>query len=278
MSEPRSRFLESHPRLHFLEWNSNAKRTLVFLHGNSANAWWWQWVAAETGKEFRLLALDQRGHGDSEWVTPPAYRPFDYADDLARFIREICATGDDVSKPVVVGHSMGGLGTLAFTSRYPDLARAAVVIDTAIVSSKGRDRFLRRLKVLPTVVYPDLETAMARFRLMPNEGGIPPERLAAIAEKSLERTEQGGYTMKFDRESFFGGDGIPVLDTIRELRIRTLLVRAQMSRIMTQDASEVARASNPNVDLVVIPHAHHHVILEKPREVAETIEHFIENL
>jgi pimeloyl-ACP methyl ester carboxylesterase len=276
-SEPRSRFLESSPRLHFLEWNPNGKRTVVFLHGNSANAWWWQWVANEFGKEFRLLAIDQRGHGDSEWVKPPAYQPYDYADDLARFIREIGAS-EPAGKPFVVGHSMGGLGTLAFASRYPDEARAAVIIDTAVVSNKGRDRFLRRLKVLPTVVYPDFETAMARFRLMPDEGGIPKERLATIAEKSLMRTEQGGYTMKFDRESFFGGDGIPVLDTIRDVRIPTLLVRAQMSRIMTQEASELASASNPNVELVVIPHAHHHVILEKPREVAAAVVDFIDNL
>ncbi len=274
MSEPRSRFSNSGPRIHFLEWNPAASRTIVLLHGNSANAWWWQWVAAEFPKQFRLLALDQRGHGDSEWVKPPAYQPRDYAHDLARFVREEMRG----EKPVVVGHSMGGIATLAFASLYPEHARAVVAIDIAVASTRGRDRFLRRLKALPTVVYPDLDTAKGRFRLMPDEGGIPPERLLAIAEKSLERTEAGGYTLKFDRESFFGGDGIPVMDTIRELRVPTLLVRAQMSRIMTQEASEAATASNPRVKLNVIPSAHHHVILEKPREMARVVLDFIEQL
>jgi pimeloyl-ACP methyl ester carboxylesterase len=272
MSAPRSRFSHSSPRIHFMEWNPDASRTIVLLHGNSANAWWWQWVAAEMPKDLRLLALDQRGHGDSEWVKPPAYKPYDYAADLANFIREEVRD----RHPIVVGHSMGGVVTLAFAHRYAELARGVIVIDTAVVSTRGRDRFLHRLKALPTVVYPDLETAKARFRLMPNEGEIPEDRVLAIAEKSLMPAESGGYTLKFDRESFFGGDGLQVMDTIRALRLPTLLVRAEKSRIMTQDSSEAAAASNPHTRLVVIPHAHHHVILEKPAEVARVIAEFAE--
>src|ERR1700733_11236267 len=264
MSAPRSRFSTTRPRLHFLEWNPDALRTVILLHGNSANAWWWQWVAAEMPKNLRLLALDMRGHGDSEWVKPAAYKPHDYAGDLANFIREE-VKGE---RPVVVGHSMGGVVTLAFASRYADLARGIIVIDTAVVSSRGRDRFLHRLKALPTVIYPDLETAKARFRLMPNEGEIHPDLVLAIAEKSLMPAEQGGYTLKFDRESFFGGDGLPVMDTIRALTLPTLLVRAEKSRIMTQESSEAAAASNPHTRLMVIAGAHHHVILEKPAERA----------
>jgi pimeloyl-ACP methyl ester carboxylesterase len=270
MSAPRSRFSHSSPRIHFLEWNPEASRRVILLHGNSANAWWWQWVADALPKDLRLLALDQRGHGDSEWVKPPAYKPYDYAADLANFIREQVPD----RHPVVVGHSMGGVVTLAFASRYAELARGVIVIDTAVVSTRGRDRFLHRLKALPTVVYPDLETAKARFRLMPNEGEIPQQRVLAIAEKSLMPAESGGFTLKFDRESFFGGDGLQVMDTIRALQLPTLLVRAEKSRIMTQESSEAAAASNPHVRLVVIPDAHHHVILEKPAEVAKVIAEF----
>lgn len=274
MSAPKSRLLESRPRLHFLEWNPAGARTIVLLHGNSANAWWWEWVAREMPHKFRVLAIDQRGHGDSEWVKPPAYKPYDYAADLARFIEEVLPG----EKPIVVGHSMGGLGTLAFASRYPERARAAVVIDSAVTSSRRRDHYLRRLKALPTVIYPDFETAKARFRLMPNEGGIPDDRLRAIAEKSLAPAERGGYTLKFDRESFFGGDGLHVMEAIRDLRVTTMLIRAEHSRIMTQESAEAASASNPHTRLVVIPGAHHHVLLEKPRELAEIIAEFVESL
>jgi pimeloyl-ACP methyl ester carboxylesterase len=272
MSEPRSRFLAGSPRLHYLEWNPRGRRTIIFLHGNSANAWWWQWVAECMPPRFRLVALDQRGHGDSEWVNPPAYKPEDYAGDLRRFIAATC----DCELPLVVGHSMGGIGVLAFAERYPDRACGAVVVDVAVTSSRMRDRYLRRLRALPTVVYPDLDTARARFRLMPNEGGIPAERLSAIAERSLAPAAKSGYTLKFDRESFFGGDGLHVMETIGKLALPTLLVRAGRSRIMTQEAAEAAAASNPRVELVVIPDAHHHVLLEKPQELARVIAGFAE--
>jgi len=274
VTAPHSHLLEGVPRLHYLEWNPQASRSIVLLHGNSANAWWWEPLARAIAPEYRLLALDQRGHGDSEWTRPVAYLPTDYANDIARFVEHIAPNAE---KPVVVGHSMGGLNVLAFARRHPESVRGAMAIDVAVTSSRGRDRFLRRLKGLPVVTYPDLATAKARFRLMPNEGRIPDEVRLEIAERSLARTDEGRWTLKFDRESFLGGDGLPVLE-IKEIRIPTMLVRAEHSRIMTAEAAEQAHASNPQTRLVTIDDAHHHVILEKPEEVARVIEEFAASL
>ena len=275
MTAPHNHLLEGVPRLHYLEWNPHASRTIVLLHGNSANAWWWEPLARSIAPEYRLLALDQRGHGDSEWARPVAYSPANYVSDIERFVQHIAPNED---KPVVVGHSMGGLNVLAFARRHPGSVRGAMAIDVAVTSSHGRDRYLRRLKGLPMVTYPDLATAKARFRLMPNEGGIPDDVLHEIAEKSLARTDEGRWTLKFDRESFLGGDGLEVSETIKEIRIPTMLVRAEHSRIMTAEAAEHARASNPQAQLVTIANAHHHVILEKPTEVARVIEEFAASL
>ena len=275
MNLPHSHLLEGTPRLHYLEWNPRASRTIILLHGNSANAWWWEPLARAISADYRLLALDQRGHGDSEWARPPAYSPSDYADDIARIVAHVAANGE---KPIVVGHSMGGLNVLAFARHHQANARGAMAIDIAVTSSRGRDRYLRRLKGLPLVAYPDLATAKARFRLMPNEGGIAEEVLHEIAEKSLARTEDGRWSLKFDRESFFGGDGLAVMETIKEIRIPTMLVRAEHSRIMTAEAAEHARESNPHAQLVTIPGAHHHVILENPAAIARVIEEFAASL
>jgi esterase len=69
-----------------------------------------------------------------------------------------------------------------------------------------------------------------------------------------------------------------VLETIKEIAIPTMLVRAEHSRIMTAEGAEQARASNRNARLVTIPNAHHHVILEKPEAVARVIEEFVASL
>jgi pimeloyl-ACP methyl ester carboxylesterase len=106
---------------------------------------------------------------------------------------------------------------------------------------------------------------------MPNEGDIDPSLLARIAERSIMRTDDGRYMYKFDRESFFGSDGIPVLETLRRIRLPTLLVRAQRSRIMTAQASARALESNPAIRLAEIPEAAHHVLLERPDALAAAI-------
>ena len=272
-ARPSQRFLEGSPRLHYLEWNPRGRQTLILLHGNSANVWWWEPLVALMPPRFHIVAIDQRGHGDSEWVRPPAYSPANNADVLARFIAE-----RGLERPVIVGHSMGGVSVLAFLQRYPDRARAAVAIDVAVTSTRGRDRFLRRLRALPTVAYADLATAKARFRLMPSEGAIAPAILSRIAEQSLGRTEDGRYTLKFDRESFFGSDGIEVLDAIRSARVPILMIRGELSKIMTAEGARHALESNPRARLEVIAGAHHHLLLERPDALAEIIQRFVSEL
>lgn len=270
MIEPRSGFLADSPRLHYLEWNSGAPRALILLHGNSANAWWWRMAAEALAADgLHIVALDFRGHGDSEWVRPPAYSPADYAGDIARLIESL-----GLKRPLIAGHSMGGIAVLAFVLEHPRLARAAVAIDVAVISSARRDRYLRRLKTLPVVGYPDLETAIERYRLMPNEGEFAPGVLREIAAKSIACASGGRYTMKFDRESFFGGDGLDVAGAIRQVSIPLLLVRAERSRIMTEAAAVAAAQSNPLVRLITIPASHHHIPLERPRELAHAIAEF----
>ncbi len=272
MIAPVSGFIAGPPRLHFLEWPhpDAPANTVVLVHGNSANCWWWRLVAdALAAEHLRVIALDLRGHGDSEWVRPPAYSPQAYADDIARLIREL-----NLVQPVVAGHSMGGVATLAFADRSPELARAIVAIDVPVTSTARRNRYLRHLKALPTVVYPDLATAQRSFRLMPDEGAISASVLAEVARRSLAPNADGGYTMKFDRESFFGSDGIDVAATIRRIGIPLLLIRAGLSRIMTAEGATLAAASNPLARLVTIPAAHHHLPLERPAELAQEIESF----
>jgi pimeloyl-ACP methyl ester carboxylesterase len=270
MDEPTSAFVAGSPRLHYLEWNPAAPRTLLLLHGNTANAWWWQ-PMAETmkGTNFRLLALDLRGHGDSEWVRPPDYSPGSYADDIARMISASGAEGT-----IAIGHSMGGIAVLAFALRYHRLVRAVAAIDVAITSGPRRNRYLRRLRTIPSVSYPDLTTAKARFRLMPNEGTIAPEVIAEIAERSIRRESNGRYTMKFDRESFVGSDGLDVAAAIAQIRVPLLLVRAENSRIMTAEAAAAASRSNPLVKVVTIARAHHHLPLEAPEILARELQQF----
>src|SRR6266545_2575758 len=60
-------------RLNFLEWGTSGRPVLCFLHGGSAHAHWFDLVAPAFVDRFHVIALDQRGHGESDWAEPPAY-------------------------------------------------------------------------------------------------------------------------------------------------------------------------------------------------------------
>jgi len=69
-------------RMHYLEWSGDPRRTLVLLHGIGDSAHVWDDFAGKAAGRHRVLCLDQRGHGLSQWAVPPAYGCDDYVCDL----------------------------------------------------------------------------------------------------------------------------------------------------------------------------------------------------
>ena len=73
-------------RLSFLEWGNVGRPTVCFLHGGSAHAHWFDRVTPAFVDRFHVIALDQRGHGESQWAEPPAYATENFAADLVGFL------------------------------------------------------------------------------------------------------------------------------------------------------------------------------------------------
>ena len=96
---------------------------IVFLHGITGRWQAWQTVMAAFAEEWRLYALDFRGHGCSGRV-PGAYRAVDYAADVGAFLRR------RVEEPaVVIGHSLGAIVSIAVAADAPEVVRAIVLED-----------------------------------------------------------------------------------------------------------------------------------------------------
>ena len=86
-------------RFHFLEWGDPNNPTLVFLHGSNQSAHSWDLVSLHLAQDWHVFALDQRGHGDSEWSRTADYSVHEMAADLGAFIDQI-----GVKDPIIVGH------------------------------------------------------------------------------------------------------------------------------------------------------------------------------
>src|SRR5208337_5298911 len=100
MAEAR-RFKGAGLELNCLDYGGTGKPPILFLHGGSAHAHWWDLVGPALAPEFHALALDLRGHGDSAWADEWAYGSRHYVADLEALIE-----GWGLGAPIIVGHSM----------------------------------------------------------------------------------------------------------------------------------------------------------------------------
>jgi pimeloyl-ACP methyl ester carboxylesterase len=105
-------------------------RPVLMLHGWTCDGTDWSWQAPELERRYRVLVVDQRGHGHSD--TPRgSYRPQVLADDAASLLQAV-APGQAA---VVFGHSMGGVVASALAVRHPELVAGLVLVDPTYSAS-----------------------------------------------------------------------------------------------------------------------------------------------
>ena len=125
-----SRRSTTSPALHFREGPRNGP-ALLLLHGVARDASDWEGLLPTLKRDWQVIALDQRGHGRSEWAQGE-YRVIDYARDAAAFIREHCA-----SPVTVLGHSLGAMVALWLAAEC-DAQIARVVLEDPPFHTMGR--------------------------------------------------------------------------------------------------------------------------------------------
>src|SRR5215813_7943337 len=163
-------------RLHFLEWGTAGAPALCFLHGGAAHAHWFDRVTPEFTDRFHVLALDQRGHGESEWAEPPAYGTEDFTGDLLALMDTL-----GLARMAVIGHSMGGHNAMTFAAWHPARVSALVIIDSRPAIPSERLQVMHaRGRRLPRAHLSE-EAAVQAFRLLPRETVADPAFLAHLA-------------------------------------------------------------------------------------------------
>jgi pimeloyl-ACP methyl ester carboxylesterase len=111
-------------RLRFVEQGNQAATPIIFLHGYTDSWRSFENVLSLFPKKFHVIAISQRGHGDSD--RPDAYHLHNFAGDLAQFV-----TMKRLRPGVIVGHSLGGLVAQQFAIDYPGLTKAIIIESSA---------------------------------------------------------------------------------------------------------------------------------------------------
>ncbi|HEV3227415.1 MAG TPA: alpha/beta hydrolase, partial [Acidimicrobiales bacterium] len=113
-------------RVHYVGWGRPGRRGLVFVHGGGAHAHWWTHVAARFADEFRVVAIDLTGHGDSDHRDVYAFEQ--WTDEVVT----VADAAEIDGAPVVIGHSMGGFVTIATAGRHGDRLSGVIVCDSPV--------------------------------------------------------------------------------------------------------------------------------------------------
>lgn len=197
---------------------------MLCLHGGAAHSHWFDFVAPGFTEDYRVLALDQRGHGDSEWAAPPDYSYRRYAADLAEVVEKL-----DLRDFVLVGHSMGGTVSLEYAATHPGRAGKLVVVDTTLQMTAERVAMLRDVGSRQGRHYATREEFVARFRLRPAGTLAAPEIIHHLAQRSARQHPDGTWRHKFDRNVYATRETTDGLPRWNHIRIPALLVKAARS-------------------------------------------------
>lgn len=118
-------------RIHFTRTGTGDRPPLVLAHGFSDDGLCWTPVAEALEADYDILMVDARGHGLSE-APSGGYGAAEQAADLAGVIPAL-----GLSRPIVLGHSMGAMTALMLAGTYPDVPGAILLEDPPQVWVQG---------------------------------------------------------------------------------------------------------------------------------------------
>ncbi len=222
-------------RFHYLDWGGTG-HPILFLHGGGLNAHTWDLVCVMLRDSYRCIALDQRGHGDSEWSPTIDYAIETQVRDIEGFIQQL-----GLNEPVLVGQSMGGLNSIAYAIRHSDKLRGLVVIDVGPEINPAGTQRIREFASTPALESFEafLERAI-KFNPLRN-----PTVLKRSLYYNLRQTPTGKWTLKHDQrrgsEEYMriaNAQRERLAQQLTKIMCPTLIVRGALSDVLTDEAAE----------------------------------------
>lgn len=260
-------------RLNYLDWGGSARRTMVLLHGGALTAHTWDLVCLASRDEWRCVAPDLRGHGDSAWSHDGQYALADYTSDLAAL-----ADGAGLDRFVLVGMSLGGLVSMLYAAEHPRRVAALVLVDVGPEMSGPGAARLRNFTDAPAELE-SIEAFVERaIRFNPRRR---PELLRRSLLHNLRPTHDGKWTWKYDprRSANIGSDpgrrpGV-LWAAVARVTCPTLVVRGSESDLFLDADARRLLDALPRATYVCIEGAGHTVQGDQPAALALAVREFL---
>ena len=249
--------------LRYAEWGPVDAPPVILLHGLRSYAMTWEPTARFFCEDLRLIALDQRGRGDSDWDPACNYYTQAYVDDLQALVAHL-----DLGTFVLVGHSLGGTNALAYAARHPEKIRALVIEDIGPGSSsatEGAKRIVHEIESTPSR-FDDWDAARQFWRS--KRPTISEQALNSRLDYTLKQSDDGSVVWKYDAEGIGRARielarrpelGMDLWPIVEGLSVPTLVIRGEHSDFLPRSTAQEMSRRNPHIAWCEVANAGHYV-------------------
>lgn len=247
--------------------------TVFLLHGVTANHRVWEPIQKELSKQYHVIAIDQRGHGNSA-KPKRGYTAEDYSDDIQSLVQTLSGRG----KTVLVGHSLGSRNSIAAAARYPDVIDGIVAIDfTPFIEDEVFDTLENRVNAGDQSFgsIDQIESYLQnRYQLMPQEA----VRRRAEYGYQIVGSEYRALADPSAMQQTIVGLRADLGEYMTKLSAPAVIVRGAESVLVTEHAFAKTQALRPDLNYKTVANADHYVPEEQPIKIVSLVNEFIRTL
>ena len=260
-------------RLHYLDWGNKPLPPILFLHGGALTAHTWDLVCLALRDQYHCIALDQRGHGDSDWAQDEDYSIGAQLADTKGFVDKL-----GLDKFILVGMSLGAINALAFAIAHPERLSHLVIIDAGPEMRRPGSSRIRDFvnEVQDTVTVEAIIEKALKFN---------PRRDPKILRRSLmhnlRQQPDGTWKWKYDTRRFkaLGQDShraerAKLADGLARITCPALVVRGGESDVFHEEDGISLAQRLPAGRFVTVPRAGHTVQGDNPKDLVAELRRF----
>jgi pimeloyl-ACP methyl ester carboxylesterase len=256
-------------RIHYLEWGTPENPPMILLHGIGRIARTFEPVARHFADDYRVIAVDMRGHGDSAWSPDGSYTVEDYTGDLIGIVEQL-----DLAGIVVWGNSTGGRVAQMFAGKVPDRVAAVIVEDVGPERPRAiANRLAVQVEREDAEGWESVDAVVAELvETNPRTGR---EVLEAWANFGSHARDDGRIVWK--RDPAIANDFVPLQHwpVVGQITAPIIYILGGASTIVPPETQRELERVLPQVEIVTMPGLGHYPSQEEPEAFVAIVDRFL---
>ena len=272
--KPKDRFLNvNRLRLHYLDWGNVGYQPMLLLHGFMGHAHVWDDFASSLRTHYHVIALDQRGHGESQWSEEEAYSIDDHFLDLAKFIDLL-----RLKDLIIIGHSMGGRNALFYTACITGNVDRLILVDARPANNSKAAKALKQQLINLPLQTSSLDEVLRTIQTIYPYLSL--EICQHIASYGYRQIRHGKFVPKYDARMGLHSDRLGYIAEdlwpfMKNIACPTLIVRGKESPFLSREVARKMCRIIPKAEWREVPKATHLPVQENPNVFKEMILDFL---